>query len=88
MFVVLIRPKWFLALTLAMYRTHCGKSRLEELDNSTYIKNTRIKAFFSLVTLFLIDIAPVPVTPVIAFCIFLMRPLWFYSLVVSVYSSD
>ena len=88
MFVVLIRPKWFLALTLAMYRTHCGKSRLEELDNSTYIKNARIKAFFSLVTLFLIDIAPIPVTPVIAFCIILMRPLWFYSLVVSVYSSD
>ena len=85
---MLIRPKWFLALTLAMYGTHCGKSRLEELDNSTYIKNAMIKAFFSLVTLFLIDIAPVPVTPVIAFCIILMRPLWFYSLVVSVYSSD
>jgi len=52
MFVVLIRPKWFLALTLAMYRTHCGKSRLEELDNSTYIKNARIKAFFSLGNLY------------------------------------
>jgi hypothetical protein len=88
MFVVLIRPKCFLALTLAMYRTHCGESRLEELDNSPYIKNARIKAFFSLVTLFLIDIAPVPVTPVIAFCIIFMRPFWFYSLVVSVYSSD
>ena len=87
MVVVLMRPKWFLALTLAIYRTHCGKSRLEDLDNSTYVENARIKVFCSLGTLFLIDIAPVPVTPVIAFCIILMRPLWFYSLVISVYSS-
>ena len=87
MVVVLMRPKWFLALTLAIYRTHCGKSRLEDLDNSTYVENARIKVFCSLVTLFLIDIAPVPVTPVIAFCVILMRPLWFYSLVISVYSS-
>jgi hypothetical protein len=88
MFVVLIRPKWFLALTLAMYRTDCGKGHLEELDNINYVENARIKVFCSLVTLFLIDIAPVPVTPVIAFCIILMRPLWFYRLVDSVYSSD
>ena len=43
MVVVLMRPKWFLALTLAIYRRHCGKSRLEDLDNSTYVENARIK---------------------------------------------
>ena len=88
MFVVLMKPKWFLALTFAMYRMHCRKSRLEELDNIAYVENARIKTFCSLLTLFLIDIAPVPVTPVIVFCIIFVRPLWFYSLVVSVYSSD
>jgi len=34
-------------------------------------KNTRIKAFLCLFKLFVIDIAPVPVTPVIAFVIIL-----------------
>ena len=43
MVVVLMRPKWFLALTLAIYRRHCGKSRLEDLDNSTYVENARIR---------------------------------------------
>jgi hypothetical protein len=79
MYIVTMRPAWFLALTENMYRD-------KALNVITYIKNPRIKAFLSLFSLFLIDIAPVPVTPVIAFGIILVRPLWFYRVVVSVYS--
>jgi hypothetical protein len=86
MFVVLIRPKWFLALILAMYQTKPRLKYKDALNTITYVENARIKAFLSLLTLFLIDIAPVPVTPIIAYGIILVRPLWFYYWVVSVYS--
>ena len=86
MVIVLIRPKWFLALTLAMYQIKPRLKYKDALNAITYVENTRIKAFLSLLTLFLIDIAPVPVTPVIAYGIILVRPLWFYYWVVSVYS--
>lgn len=87
MYIVTMRPDWFLALTETMYREKSSPQRLEALNAITYIKNPRIKTFLSLFSLFLIDIAPVPVTPVIAFGIILIRPLWFYRMVVSVYSS-
>ena len=48
--------------------------------------NTRIKAFLCLLILFVIDIAPVPVTPVIAYVIILSRPQWFLRVVRGVYS--
>jgi hypothetical protein len=40
-----------------------------------------------LLTLFIIDIAPVPVTPTIAFVIILARPEWFYRLIASIYQT-
>ena len=79
MFIVVARPRWFLGLVLAMY---------EQTAESSYPRShaSRFKAFACLLTLFIIDIAPVPVTPVIAFFIILSRPQWFLNVVLNVYA--
>nr|WP_087145804.1 hypothetical protein [Crenothrix polyspora] len=51
-------------------------------------KQMRIKCFLSLLGLFIIDIAPVPVTPVVAFAIILSRPMWFYRMVAISYGKN
>lgn len=82
MFITWQRPLWFLRLIKTMYN-----QPLEPLiKTAEQIKKARIKCFLSLLTLFIIDIAPVPVTPVIAFMIILSRPLWFYKVVLNMYA--
>jgi hypothetical protein len=79
MYVVIMRPTWFLQLTENLYRNR-------SVSRSITSKNTRIKTFLCLLLLFIIDIAPVPVTPVIAYGIILGRPLWFLRIVNGVYN--
>jgi hypothetical protein len=79
MYVVIMRPSWFLQLAEDLY---CNR----KVPVCITSKNIRIKVFLCLLTLFVIDIAPVPVTPVIAFVIILSRPQWFLSVIRSVYS--
>jgi hypothetical protein len=80
MYCVVMRPPWLLALVQHMY---AGKLSSGEVINPSAM--IRIKCFLSLLLLFIIDIAPFPVTPVIAYCVILIRPLWFYRVVVGVY---
>lgn len=82
MYVVLIRPIWFWDLIGDLYANSQPFQRSFSVESS----QTRKKVFLFLLCLFVIDIAPVPVTPVIAFCIILGRPLWFYQLVEKIYS--
>lgn len=82
MYIVVKRPDWFRLLVEAMYR---DKTRDTGFVSTAQTRETRIKTFASLFTLFLIDIAPVPVTPVIAFAVILSRPNWFYRVVRRVY---
>ncbi|WP_427501482.1 hypothetical protein ACQE3E_08060 [Methylomonas sp. MED-D] len=82
MYIVVKRPDWFRLLIEAMYR---DKARDTDFITTAQTRAARIKTFASLFTLFLIDIAPVPVTPVIAFVIILSRPHWFYQVVRQVY---
>ena len=79
MYVVIMRPKWFLHLAEELYSSSTHEALIES-------KDIRIKAFISLIMLFIIDIAPVPVTPVIAFVIILSRPQWFFRVIRGVYS--
>ena len=79
MYVVIIRPTWFLQLADDLYSNHTAPSFIAS-------KNKRIKTFLCLLLLFVIDIAPVPVTPVIAFVIILSRPQWFQRFIRGVYS--
>jgi hypothetical protein len=79
MYVVMMRPIWFLQLVDNLYSNFMAPGFIES-------NNTRIKAFLCLLILFVIDIAPVPVTPVIAYVIILSRPQWFFRVVRGVYS--
>ena len=81
-YIVIIRPIWFLQLVDNLYSNFTAPGFIA--PNNT----TRIKAFLCLLTLFIIDIAPVPVTPVIAFVIILSRPQWFLRVVRGVYSDN
>jgi hypothetical protein len=81
MSVVLMRPMWFWNLIGHLY------DNPQPFHRSFSVESTQMrkKVFLYLLCLFIIDIAPVPVTPVIAFCIILSRPLWFYRVVTKVY---
>jgi hypothetical protein len=85
MFVVLFRPLWFWQLAVDLY---AGKPTSPTATISAeQSKQARKKCFLGLLTLFIIDIAPVPVTPTIAFVIILARPEWFYRLIASIYQT-
>ena len=79
MYIVVRRPNWFSTLVDDLY----GNPMPKRLITSN---NVRIKAFLCLLTLFILDIAPVPVTPVVAVVIILSRPQWFLKVVKGVYS--
>ena len=82
MYIVIMRPIWFLQLVDDLYNNPADLGFIVANES----KNIRIKTFLCLLTLFIIDIAPVPVTPTIAFVIILSRPQWFLRVIKSVYS--
>ena len=82
MYIVVMRPFWFLKLAQNLYANHQLNYALENLKLA---KNVRKKAFLFLFCLFMVDILPIPVTPVIAVIIILSRPVWFYTLVINIY---
>lgn len=84
MYLVLKRPQWFLRLVDGIYRHRL----VTGVVTPQHSKTARIKSFLSLLLLFVMDIAPVPVTPAIAFAIILSRPQWFYRLVKNVYGQQ
>ena len=84
MYVVMKRPMWFLQLADDLYE---GKSDPESFISEPS-QSTRFKCFLSLLALFTLDIAPVPVTPVVAFFLILSRPQWFYQVIKAVYNED
>ncbi|MGD0960020.1 MAG: hypothetical protein ABSB19_09445 [Methylomonas sp.] len=79
MYIVVVRPRWFLDLACNIYE----HAPLPDFNRRT--ATVRIRCFLSLLVLFIMDIAPVPVTPSVAFVIILGRPMWFYRTVIGVY---
>jgi hypothetical protein len=85
MFIVMFRPHWFWQLTVNVY---AGKPTIPNATiSAAQSKQARKKCLWSLLTLFIIDIVPLPVTPTIAFFIILGRPEWFYRLIASIYQT-
>jgi hypothetical protein len=82
MYIVIMRPIWFLQLVYDLYNNPEDLGFIVANES----KKIRIKTFLCLLTLFIIDIAPVPVTPFIAFVIILSRPQWFLQVIKGVYS--
>jgi hypothetical protein len=88
MYVVTMRPNWFWELT---YNLYAGLPLVQPVFSSEPVeqaKRMRKKCFLSLLGLFIADIAPVPVTPVVAFAIILSRPMWFYRMVATIYGKN
>ena len=85
LYVVAARPGWFLRLARELYREADGSPRHPLPPPPPRPRRTRLKCFLSLLALFIVDIAPVPVTPAVAFVILLSRPRWFYQTVEAVY---
>lgn len=83
MTVVAFRPRWFWRLAVNLYGDKTLAPILAITESQS--QQTRKKCFLSIVALFILDIAPVPVTPVVAFFIILTRPDWFYRLVAVIY---
>ncbi|TPQ28015.1 hypothetical protein C2U68_06610 [Methylomonas koyamae] len=84
MYVVVKRPDWFHRLVRGIF---------DYPDDADFVsaaetRAARIKSFACLFVLFLVDIVPLPVTPVVAFAIILGRPSWFYRLVSRVYGQS
>ena len=84
MYIVVMRPAWFLQLIENMY----NHRKTLPFISAQQTRSARINSFLSLLTLFIIDIAPVPVTPVLAFVIILARPQWFYGVVRKIYGES
>ncbi len=81
LYIVLMRPRWFRHLIGELYENQQFTFDIDEAEQATIRKKT----FLFLLCLFIVDIAPIPVTPVIAFVIILSRPLWFYQRVAKIY---
>ena len=83
LFVVLFRPDWFWQLAVNLY---AGRS-IPAINHisAEQSKQARKTCFLNLLGLLIIDIAPIPVTPMIAFIIILARPEWFYRLIATIY---
>jgi hypothetical protein len=45
----------------------------------------RITCFFLLVIIAILEIGPIPLTPLVLIWVVLFRPLWFYELVLKIY---
>jgi hypothetical protein len=89
MFSVTFRPEWMLLLIRSLYQNqeHPIYSYSVPPAESETVGHLRIKGFLSFLFLFLIDIAPYPVTPSVAIPIILIRPRWFYEWVERIYAN-
>jgi len=85
MYVVALRPRWFRTLIENIYANAGAPADIFPTYSVEQTRQSRTKCFLSLLGLFIVDIAPVPVTPVVAFVIILSRPQWFYRIVNRVY---
>lgn len=48
----------------------------------------RILCLFALLVLSVIEIGPIPITPVVLVYVVLFRPAWFYEIVIKIYDRD
>ncbi|WP_374087377.1 hypothetical protein [Methylomicrobium lacus] len=90
MYIVIARPQWFITFAQDLYDNPHPPHFQERLgtDSEKQTRQTRLKCFLSLLGLFIIDIAPIPTTPIIAAFIIFIRPAWFIRTIANVYGKD
>gem|GEM_PF-450189 len=86
LYSVVVRPPWMLRAVRNLYHRQGQPLYPAPTPEPQSTGQTRIKAFLSFLTLFLIDIAPYPVTPSIAIPLILIRPRWLLEWVEQLYA--
>lgn len=88
LFVVLRRPGWFFRIVEELYRgrrvTDCTGAQ-DRSALAVSAKAARVRCFFWLTLLIILDILPVPVVSTIGLYVVLRRPVWFLNLVRTLY---
>ncbi|MDD2738912.1 MAG: hypothetical protein PHR94_08250 [Methylomonas lenta] len=88
LYIVIERPRWFFTLLGNLYERQPPLQDRVLPETKKQTRRTRIKCCLSLLALLILDIAPIPVTALIAFPVILNRPLWFVRIAASVYGKD
>jgi hypothetical protein len=88
MYIVITRPQWFIILACDLYDNKPHFQERLGAYSEKLTRQTRLKCFLSLLGLFIIDIAPIPTTPIIAAFIIFIRPAWFIRTIANVYGKD
>lgn len=81
MFVITTRPPWFLRL---MHDLYADQSLKGQWWPGPWI---RLQSFLVVLTLFVIDALPYPVTPSIVLPLIFIRPCWLFRVVEGIYSA-
>ena len=86
-YVVLVRPAWFIRVARDLYlRPNDSVMNEKMLPGPSGNFVIRGKAFISLIMLLILDIAPLPITGIIGLIVVLSRPVWFIELVQQIYA--
>jgi len=88
MYIVIARPQWFISLSSDLYDNKPHFLARLGADSEKQTRQARIKCFLCLLGLFIIDITPIPTTPIIAVFIIFSRPVWFIRAIGGVYGKD
>lgn len=86
LYSVVARPRWLLTLVRDIYTRDGQRPTPLPPVQPQEATPTRKRCFLGIFGLFLLDIAPVPVTPCVVFFLLLTRPAWFYRRVEAIYA--
>ena len=86
-YVVLVRPAWFIRVARNLYlrpNVSVKSENMPSVPAGNFL--VRGKAFINLVMLLILDIAPLPIAGIIGLTVVLFRPVWFIELVEQIYA--
>lgn len=87
LYILAARPNWFLAVVCELYRdsaiSTAGPASATSARSPAVV--VRVKTAAILLTLLILDIAPVPVTGTIGLYVILTRPAWLERLAYAIY---
>jgi hypothetical protein len=85
MYVLAMRPRWFKSLIENMHANSSAPASADSTYSAGRSGQSRIKCFLSLLRLFIIDIAPIPVPPRYRFWNYPKHTSGFYQMVGRIY---
>ena len=87
-YIIGMRPLWFFKFVGDLYNNQAQFRTINWPNSGKHAIAARIKCLLCLSILFILDLAPIPVTALIAVPIVLGRPNWFQHTVLNVYGKN